>query len=102
MPMTEFPRFAMGDSGACSGKRARHLANCGLFPLRPVTKRACRYERGLAQLRPYQRLWSGGLVGRDSVKPSEIVTYAAESLYFDHAIRPPRPRMGGNQRNRAP
>src|SRR5882724_10222396 len=37
MPMTEFPRFAMGDSGACSGKRACHLANWARFPLRPVT-----------------------------------------------------------------
>src|SRR5437868_10455607 len=32
MPMTEFPRFAMDDSGACSGKRACDLANCGAYP----------------------------------------------------------------------
>src|SRR5256885_9824325 len=49
MPMTEFPRFAMGDSGACSGKRACHLANSGAFPLRPVANQG--WQSGRASRR---------------------------------------------------
>src|SRR6266550_293908 len=49
MPMTEFPRFAMGDSGACSGKRACHLANSGAFPLLPVANQG--WQSGRASRR---------------------------------------------------
>src|SRR5436853_6886024 len=89
MPMTEFPRFAMGDSGACSGKRACHLANCGAFPLRPVASQG--WQSGRASRRvAYLRLWKAELVGQNSIEPQEtehrLPSLCAKQafLLFDH------------------
>src|SRR5207253_728294 len=67
MPMTEFPRFAMDDSGACSGKRACDLANYGAYPSAFGRKQGWQSwpaSRSLA----HPKIMERGRGGRDSVE----------------------------------
>src|SRR5207248_8807340 len=79
MPMTEFPRFAMGDSGACSGKRACHLANCSAFPLRPLANQGWQSERASRRVALPKIMESG--IGRIRLdRPTINGTQTAKSV----------------------
>jgi hypothetical protein len=57
--MTEFPRFAMGDSAAVAGNVPANPAICGAFPSASGRKTKPCKSRRLHSASPYQRLLSG-------------------------------------------
>src|SRR5436305_9872320 len=96
MPMTEFPRFAMDDSAAVAGNVPANLAICCAFPsaFRSQTKPAITAApESVPLLKIIERVIARARLRRadEDVKSSR----------FHHPLRPPRPRMGGNQRSRA-
>src|SRR5207302_11120421 len=102
MPMTEFPRFAMDDSGACSGKRACDLANRRAYPSAFGRKQGWQSwpaSRSVAPSKDYGA-WKGwarlcrGLCATEHGLPKSVRQTGIPACFVDIAIQQAESSLG--------